>query len=76
MYDYSTSGRKAARRLTPALGPQFPREPPQMDVIDPQLLEQRIRNRLIEYVEWVRDYERERSHVWAWANCSTSGRTS
>lgn len=27
--------------------------------MDPQLLEQRIRNRLIEYVEWVRDYERE-----------------
>jgi hypothetical protein len=27
--------------------------------MDPQVLEQRIHNRLFEYVEWVRDYERQ-----------------
>ena len=28
-----------------------------MNEMDPQLVEQRIRNRLIEYVEWVQEYE-------------------
>lgn len=27
--------------------------------MDHQVLEQRIRNRLIDYAEWIRDYERE-----------------